>query len=183
MGVQPSYEICLAPDRSRAALVAVLGPLRIPLPMGAAEIHPLIDGLTSAAELLIVAADPPVPSPAGDLLAESIGRIESGAVPFLPAEACCGDDCGDCRNRGIDRGRPAAGAGGMSLPDFLKPSASEQSAELVRGGPADGRIVRVGMTQSTVNAIKYGGGYHKYKRTDRKTAGGHVAFEYQHKST
>lgn len=68
----------------------------------------------------------------------------------------------------------------MSLPDFLKLSASEQSAELVRGGPADGKVVVVGLTQSTVNVIRYGGGHHEYKRTGRKTAGGHVAFEYQH---
>ena len=69
----------------------------------------------------------------------------------------------------------------MSLPDFLKLSASEQSAELVRGGPADGKIVCVGMTQTKVNMIRYGGGYHVYRRTDRKTSSGHVAFEYMHK--
>ena len=58
-----------------------------------AQISAVVDALTAAGEHLIVRPPDPPAGPAEDLLADSIGRIEGGPLPFLPAEACADCDC------------------------------------------------------------------------------------------
>jgi hypothetical protein len=69
----------------------------------------------------------------------------------------------------------------MNIPGFLqsKTVSSQQSAELVRGGPGDGRIAVVPGSTAKIQIPSTSGGFHGYRRANRATAAGHAAFEYE----
>jgi hypothetical protein len=56
---------------------------------------------------------------------------------------------------------------------------SEETAELCRGGPADGRTATVAISVRSIEVNHIDGRRHVYKRTNRRTASGHTAFEYK----